>query len=248
MRVQLSDERVRLVVHTIAGFAEGIGAAAQTVLVIVRVVVLIAESQMVVDVDVPVQAGQQAKGLGAELTSAVGILKAGQLIVLIGDLLQCSFSDIFVGISWVDSSRSFSLLIFSTGEEEELVLDDRATEGSTVSLSRTLREFVLNIVAQAVVLAVHVLVGVVHVSTAVELVGTTLSDSVDSTTCETALADIKRSNAHLQLLDCVHGDRIGIGLTAIGTAAGESEDIVAHRTVDLERIVAVVDTGDGNTA
>ena len=58
MRVQLSYERVGLVVYAIAGVVERISTAAQSVLVIVRVVVLVAESQMVVHVDVPVQTGQ----------------------------------------------------------------------------------------------------------------------------------------------------------------------------------------------
>ena len=203
---------------------------------------------MVVHVDVPVQTGQETKGLRAELSFAIRFLNAGQVVVFISDLFQRSLSDIFVDISWVDSSRSLCLLILCTGKEEELVLHDRATKSSTVGLSRTLGEFILSIVLQTVVLTVHVLIGVVHVSTAVELVGTALGNGINGTACETALTDIKRSDAYLQLLNSVHGDRVGTCLTAIGTAAGKSEDIVAHRTVDLERVVAIVDTRDRHTA
>ena len=81
-----------------------------------------------------------------------------------------------------------------------------------------------------------------------EVVGTALGDGVDGTSRETSLTNVIGSHVDLNLLYGLHTDGLGSCLTAIATARGETEDVVVHGTVDLERVVAVVGSGKRHRA
>ena len=68
-------------------------------------------------------------------------------------------------------------------------------------------------------------------------------NSIDATSGKTALADIERSYHHLDFLDSIHRNRVGIRLTAVCTRRSQPENIIAHRTVDLETVITVIGTG-----
>ena len=79
-------------------------------------------------------------------------------------------------------------------------------------------------------------------------VGTGLGDGIDCTTCKTGLTHIERSHNHLDFLDCIQRNRICTGLASICTGRSKTEGVVGHGTVNLETVVAVVGTGEGDTA
>ena len=66
---------------------------------------------------------------------------------------------------------------------------------------------------------------------------------IDAPSGKTALADIERSYHHLDFLDGIHRNRVGIRLTAVCTRRGQSENIITHRAVDLETVIPVIGTG-----
>lgn len=68
-------------------------------------------------------------------------------------------------------------------------------------------------------------------------------NSVDATSGKTALANIERSDHHLDFLDGIHRNRIGIRLTTVCTRRSQPENIIAHRTVDLETVITVIGAG-----
>ena len=76
-----------------------------------------------------------------------------------------------------------------------------------------------------------------------ELVRTALRDGVDGTAGESALANVERSDIHLNLLNRFHRNGLCTSLTAIASARSQTEHVVVHRTVNLERVVTVVHTG-----
>ena len=76
-----------------------------------------------------------------------------------------------------------------------------------------------------------------------EHIRSALGNGIDGTARETALTDIKGSNVHLDLLDRLHGNRLGTGLTAVGTVGSKAEDIVVGSTVYHEGVVTVACSG-----
>ena len=77
-----------------------------------------------------------------------------------------------------------------------------------------------------------------------ENIRSALGNGIDGTSRETALTDIKRCDVHLNLLNRLHGNRLGTGLTAVGTVGSKTEDIVVGRTVNHEGIVTVARSGE----
>ena len=73
-----------------------------------------------------------------------------------------------------------------------------------------------------------------------ELVGTRLGDSIDGTTCETTLANIKRRNANLDLFDGFHRYRLSTSLTTIATIRCQAENVVVGCTINHEVVVSIV--------
>ena len=139
------------------------------------------------------------------------------------------------------------LLVFCTGEEEELVLDNRASDGSSEVFVKLLGHLDV-LVLYGIVAAIHVLIVVEAEGAAVEFVGTRLGHYVDGTAGETTLTYVKRSHRYLQLVDSIQRDRQGITLAAIGSLRGQAKDVVADGTVNLEGVVTVVASRNGDTA
>ena len=83
----------------------------------------------------------------------------------------------------------------------------------------------------------------VDVGTAMEGVGTTLSNGIDSTTGETALTNVKGSDVDLNLLNAFHRNRLSVGLAAVTTIVGKTESVVVHYTINLESVVTGICTG-----
>ena len=75
-----------------------------------------------------------------------------------------------------------------------------------------------------------------------EGIGTRLSDGIDGTTCKTRLTDIKRSHAHLYLINCLCRNRLSTSLTTILTIRSETENIVVYGTINLEAVITVINT------
>ena len=58
VRIQFGNDRVGLVVHAVSAVVEHIACCAHSVIVVIRIVVLVADSQFMVLVDVPVDTCQ----------------------------------------------------------------------------------------------------------------------------------------------------------------------------------------------
>ena len=160
--------------------------------------------------DVPIQAREELVVVlvGWEArprTRVVSILVPN----VVGDLLkvgQTGAREVVVGIS--DTvlrttpaiGHGRNLFHLAVDEEEELVLDDRTTEGhapccGAVFLPRSGNLLTIHGVAT------HLLVLVIDISRATEGVGTRLGDGVQATAYEVGLANVEWGNHDLHLLD-----------------------------------------------
>ena len=73
-------------------------------------------------------------------------------------------------------------------------------------------------------------------------VGARFGDCIDGAARKAALFNVKRCYAHLDLVECLDGNRLCACLSAVGAVGGETKYIVVHCAVHLECVVAVVDT------
>ena len=246
--VQLSHKRVGDVVEAIARVVEVVAGGTGAPLVVVGVAVLVAQSQLVVVVDVPVDAGQQVEGIALHVAAAIALLDARKLVVLVGNLLDSGFAQVVARHAGIEAGGIALVVVFQVEEEEELVLGNGTTDVTTDGGSVLLCELILDVTTSGIVAAVEVLVVVISVESGVEVVGTLLGDSVDTTAGETTLAHVEGSDHHLNLLDSVHRDGVGASLSAIGARSSQTEHVVTHSTINLETVVAVVAAGKRDTA
>ena len=189
------------------------------------IVPVIGEGCAVIIADVPVEFDKDL---------LVGIVSAGRdgarIIAIefhgdVADFVDFSLRDVnFVDGARTDRSavkqvHTFQLLVSS--EEEQLVLDDRATNAKTVAVFIILtgRDVVAfeRVCAQAII-------GVVTEEVAVDFVRTGLRNSVDVTSGEAAILNIKRCQFDSNLLNSVVGERDTLGWVAVGVQA----EIVVH--------------------
>ena len=169
--------------------------------------------------DVPVQTGQSLEGLLVCREGGVGTcVIAISVLYVFGDGFEVFGGTVgnlavlvalTVGgcppaaVVWSGSD----LGIFEACEEEELVLDDRTSEGGAdrgVAIYVPCGGYMLVLYG----VTSHVLVPVVNVCASLEDVRTGLGDGVDTAADESGLAYVKRRDYHLHLLDCVDGDWI----------------------------------------
>ena len=213
--------------------------------------VVVADGKLVLVVDVPVDAGQDLHVVlvGREVSPGTGVIAVLALHEL-GDALQVGDGGtgdevVRIGLAVggavpaVHDRRGHRLL--EVGEEEELVLDDRAAQGEAVG------GVAVPVAGAADLLAVHgvaaeVLVAVIDVGRALEGVGTGLGDGVDAAADEVGLADIIRGDHHLHLLDGVDGDRVA----AAGQAVGQAEVVVEVGAVHGEVGGTTVSSGESH--
>ena len=243
-RLQLGYQRMGLVTLIIAGIVEVVRARRSVVLVGRSAAIVVAQHHLVVIVDVPVQSHNVGRpDLGRVLAEA-GSVVTRKFLVLLADLVELIHRNEAVDVVLIiHRSGSLVLVILATHEEEELVLHQRAAEGETVGLSA-----LLGILLARGTLTHEVVVTEVGVGRTAERVGTRLGYGVDTAARETALANVIGGDYNLNLLDGLHRDGVGRGLTAVGSRRGKAEDVVRNRTVDLERVVTVVGTGERDTA
>ena len=126
---------------------------------------------------------------------------------------------------------------FTVHKEEQLVLDNRATQGETVGCHLILLTCARDLLAIDSI-ALHILVLVIDIGGTLVGVRTRLGDSVHTTTDEVGLTDIVGRNHHLQLLDGIDRDRI----TTTRKASVQSEVIVEVCTVNSEVCRTTVST------
>src|SRR5207244_7504968 len=126
------------------------------------------------------------------------------------------------------SVRVVALVGLAADEEEHLVLPDRPAEASTV----------LRLIELADLRPERSLpdVGWIALGSedrAFEVVRSRAGDGVDAAAGEAALADVVRRDEDLDLLNGVERDRLRAGAAARSARAGEAEQIVVDRAVDL---------------
>ena len=148
---------------------------------------------------------------------------------------------------WIVNAGVALVEVFSAHEDEELVLDDGGAYGETDGLGG-LGLIFLALFHIARSGSDEVLVVVVAIDATLHLVGTGLGDRVDCASGESALTYVERSDYHLDFIDGVKGYGVCAGLAAVGSGRCEAEGIVAHGTVYLEGVVAVVGSCEGDAA
>ena len=214
----------------------------------------VTERSVMTVIDVPVQLGSHLIGLGIDLqvgregTRIFVTLGLGLVHDIIVNLLS-GFS-IHFGSAGAQAIGIRILLVGTlvAGEEEEFVLDDGTADGHTGLIGLLIRIFCA-LVAIGLGVAAHEILGIaITIDTAMEFVGTGLGDGVDGTAGETALAHIEGGDAHLDLVDGFHGNRLGTGLSAVGAVVRQTEHVIVHGTIDLETVVLVGSAGEGHTA
>ena len=127
-------------------------------------------------------------------------------------------------------------------EEEQLVLDDRATDVGAIGSHL---EFLAGLTDLGAFYSIttHVLVAVEDVGAATELVGTTLGNGVHTTTDEVGLTNVIGRDNNLQLLDSLDAD----GVTTTGQVVAQTEVVVEVGTVNGEVGSTSVGTGKTHT-
>ena len=212
--------------------------------------IVVAESQMVLVGDVPVQTGEE---LVVVLICRKTGVTARIVAILRGHIVRHSLQvclrgtrHVVVGISGIVGIRALPavhhrrlLHHFAVDEEEQLVLDDRSTQRETIGRGAV---FLAGAIDRLVIdgITLHVLVLVVDVSRTLESVGTRLRDGVHTTTDEVGLTHVVRRNHHLQLLNGIDRDRIATAREV----GGQTEVIVEVGTIDREVSRTTVSTGE----
>ena len=154
---------------------------------------------------------------------------------------------ILIGASLTSRTGSLVHIVLEVSEEEQLVLNDRTTNantGSVVDLLALVQALVhTGLIGYAIVSTLQSLVLIVVINGSLELIGTTLGNCVDSTTGETALTNVKRSDRDRDLLQSVERD----GGTACGQVTTDTECVVERCTIDSYIRLTVVTTTDSQT-
>ena len=213
----------------------------------------VTEGSVMLVVDVPVQFGRHFVGLGIDLqvgregTRVLITLGLGLVHDIIVNLLGNIALHLGSGGTQTVGIRIFLVGALVAGEEEEFVLDDGTADGHTGLIGLLIGILVTLVAIGLGVTADEVLGIAITIDAAMELIGTGLGDSVDGTTGETALTHIEGSDAHLDLLDGFHGNRLSTGLSTVGTVVRQTEHVIVHGTIDLEAVVLVGSTGEGHT-
>ena len=188
--------------------------------------------------DIPVKADKPLVSVARHITRCVSTSVIAKILELLLYLISLSLSDIGVTLSW-DVVRWIHLLnVLTVGEEEELILNDRTTEGEAEGILILLVELlaVLNVLTRS--RAEEVLIVVIVVDRSVEDVRPRLGDRVHPTTREARLTDVEGCDDDLKSID-------GLQRNSILTRGTETEDVVVHSTIDLEAIEAAVGTSEG---
>ena len=213
--------------------------------------VVVAQGEVVLVGDVPVQASQELivllVGGEAGVAACVVTIFAGHVVAHGSEVAQLGARNVVVGIGnailrtapAVGNGRSIHH--FAIDEEEELVLQDRAAEGETVGGLLVLGTCAADLLALDGV-TTHVLVAVVDVGCAAEGVRTRLRDGIHTTTDEVGLANVVGRNHHLQFLDSIERD----GVATTRKLVGETEVVVEVGTVDGEVSRTAVATGEAH--
>ena len=213
-----------------------------------------AQRSVVAVVDVPVEFQAHLIRISiffrcAEDASIVVTLQGSQRFDVVENFLSSIEVDLRIRSFYRVSIIILLLGTLEIGEEEELILDQRTTEGSAEGvvghvaiLSRSLA------VVELILVGDHVTILEVRIDTSVKIVGTRLGDGIDSTTGETGLTHVERSDRNLQLVDSLHRKGLRASLSTIGTILCQTEDVVRHGTVDHDSVVAVVGAGEVHSA
>ena len=163
---------------------------------------------MVCLVDVPVQTKQSLESFAGDATRGISSGIIAKRLQLSRYLVGFFLSDLAVIFPWDVGRRNYLLDIFTVSEEEELILDDRTTEGEAHRILVLLVELLAELDILTSSRAIEVLIVIVVIDRAVEGIRPRLGDSVHTATREARLTNIKGSNDHLQGIDCLKGDRI----------------------------------------
>ena len=200
---------------------------------------VIAKSQVMIVGNVPVDAGKNLVVflVGREAGPRTGVISV-LVLNMLAHALKVGKSTLRYEVVSISHTilrshpaigYSRSLYEFTTGEEEELILDNRSSESKSVSsltvlLARTWNLLIVNGITT------KVLILMIDISRTLVCVGTRLSDSVHTTTDEVGLTYIKRRDNHLHFLDSVDRDRI----TSTRKSIRESEVLIEVGTVNSE--------------
>ena len=132
------------------------------------------------------------------------------------------------------------VLVLEVYEEEEFVFDDRTANIQTNGVAERLSEAQLFYLAisSCVLGADKSVRSVVVVNGNFVLVGTALGYSVDSTTGETALTNIKGSDVYAHLIQSIQRNRS----TVTGKVTTDTESVVESSTIDSNIRLTVVTT------
>ena len=138
-----------------------------------------------------------------------------------------------------------AFVVFGQGEEEQLVLDQRAADPQALGVVLEVRRVVVAVGGAVVALADQAVVAGHVVGAAVVHVGTRLGDGVDIGAGVAALGHVVVGDVDLHRGDGFHRDRLAGGRAAVGFQA---EGVVHGHAVDGHRVVARVLAGHGHFA
>ena len=127
--------------------------------------------------------------------------------------------------------------LFVAGEEEQLVGDDRATEGEALGLFLELGRIEVAVGGHVVALASQAVIAVNVINAALELVGAALGHRVDVGAGIAFLGHVVVADIDLNRLDRVDRDRLFERGQAVGF---EAEGVAGGHAVDRDRVVSRV--------
>ena len=197
-------------------------------------------------VDIPVDACQQRRILGINIIAGIAFLDTCQRLISVNDGL-CQFGRHKVAVhTCIIRSRILSNLAFYTTKEEQFIFNNWATNSKSIGFSSLIGQLIF-FVCQLIPTTIQVFVRIIIESCSRKLVRTTFSNDINGTTGKAALTNIERRSYHLYLLDGIHRDRITAGTCTILSCRIQTEHVVTHHTVNLERVVFITHTCDRYT-
>ena len=202
MRVKFGHERVHVVYALITAVYEVVSVVARTDFVFIRVVKLIAQRELVVAVDVPVDAAHERECARSDVGAAIIFPYSRYQFVSVGYGLGHVQGHEIARSTCVVCCRISVFLILGTCKEEKFVFHNRAAKGRTKSLGRLVLVFLFH-PCVLVPSSIEVLIRVVGVGRGFKHVGSRLGNGVDGAAGKSALADVERRGHHLYLLNCV---------------------------------------------
>ena len=133
-------------------------------------------------------------------------------------------------------------MILKIQEIKQLILNNSATDITADSGVVLLTKRIFYITTSSIITSVHIFICVICPEICFYLVCALFSNSINTTTSKSTLANIIRRNYDLNFLNSIHRNRICRCLTTICTRSSKTKNIVLNSSIYLETVILIIRT------